>query len=295
MKDKIRHFVWDWVAAFLNEVVQRLTLKNPAEELLIRQDFERLQRDLQERFPNNPAGYGYKVYSQADEDGIIEFLLDRIPLEKRSMTAFEIGCGNGLENNSHYLVLKGYRAYWIDGSKKNINFIEKELPVSSPDCRLRASQAFLDRTNIRENTTKAKTFLRTEDVDLFSMDIDGNDLALTQEVLKVISPKIVCVEYNAKFPVPLEASVEYNPVHTWAGDDYHGASLQSYCSAFAGYRLVTCNLAGTNAFFVRKDLEGYFPNTPRAQDLYQPSRFHLAHLSSGHPPSLKWLRNSLRV
>ena len=290
----MRQFVWDWIATLLNEVIQRLRLKLPTEQMLIRKDFERLQKNLQESFPNNPAGYGYKVYSQADEDGIISFLLDRIPLEKRSMTAFEIGCGNGLENNTHYLVLRGYRAYWIDGSQKNVRFIEKELSLNSPDSRLRASQAFLDRTNIRENATKAKAFLRTEDVDFFSMDIDGNDLALALEVLKVISPKVICVEYNAKFPVPLEASVDYNPVHAWSGDDYHGSSLQSYCNAFTGYRLVTCNLAGTNAFFIRKDLEGFFPGIARIQDLYQPARFYLVNLCSGHPPSLKWLRNSLK-
>ncbi|MBX9768488.1 MAG: hypothetical protein K2X47_14535 [Bdellovibrionales bacterium] len=294
MKNKIKEYLLDWFAALLNSVLCRVRVRVPTEQMLILQDFERLQNELRLKAPMNPAGYGYKVFSQADEDGIISYLLGKIPKEKKTKTAFEIGCGNGLENNSHFLLLNGYRAYWIDGSQKNISYIEAELPVDHPDCRLRATQAFLDRTNIKENALKAKTFLRTEDVDFFSMDIDGNDLTLAQEVLKVITPKIVCVEYNAKFPLPVEAVVEYNPVHGWAGDDYHGASLQSFITAFTNYRLVCCNIAGTNAFFIRKDLEAYFPGTASAEELFQPARFHFVHLQPGHTPSLKWLRNSLK-
>lgn len=294
LKYKLKNVLLDWIATFLNSVLGRVRVPAPSEQMLILQDLERLQKRLRSEAPQNPAGYGYKVFSQADEDGIISHLLQKIPNELLTKTAFEIGCGNGLENNTHVLVLNGFRAFWIDGSQKNISYIEAELPLKHPDCRLRATQAFLDRTNIKENATKAKTFLKTEDIDFFSMDIDGNDLALAQEVLKVLGPKIVCVEYNAKFPLPLEAVVEYNPVHAWANDDYHGASLQSFINAFVGYRLVTCNLAGTNAFFVRKDLERYFPGVGPASELYQPARFHLVHLQPGHAPSLKWLRNSLR-
>ncbi len=55
--------------------------------------------------PENPAAYGFKVYSQADEDGVVDNITQRIGIDRGSF--IEIGCGDGRENNSHYLLLKG--------------------------------------------------------------------------------------------------------------------------------------------------------------------------------------------
>ena len=105
---------------------------------------------------------------------------------------------------------------------------------------------------------------------------------------------MVCVEYNAKFPYPLDVEIAYDASHTWTGDDYHGASLAAYVRRFGnGYRLVSCNLSGVNAFFVRADIADAFP-VARIEDLYQPARFHLMDIISGHPPTLRALANILR-
>ena len=77
--------------------------------------------------PENPAGFGYKVYSQADEDGIIDHICGRLGIENGSFA--EIGCGDGRENNSHCLLLKGWRGVWIDGDSANIAAIRAALPV----------------------------------------------------------------------------------------------------------------------------------------------------------------------
>ncbi len=63
--------------------------------------------------PDNPAAHGFKVYSQSDEDGIIETICNRLQLD--GGTFVEIGCGNGHENNTHYLLLKDWKGIWIDG------------------------------------------------------------------------------------------------------------------------------------------------------------------------------------
>ncbi len=105
---------------------------------------------------------------------------------------------------------------------------------------------------------------------------------------------MICVEYNAKFPPPLEVAVEYDPALVWSGDDYHGVSLAALVSALAplGYTLVTCNIAGVNAFFVADDFVGRFTLYEPVR-LFQPSRYHLCSFESGHTPSLKFLRHAL--
>jgi len=112
--------------------------------------------------------------------------------------------------------------------------------------------------------------------------------------LGVFRPRVICVEYNAKFPPPLEVCVEYDPKHIWTGDDYHGASLMAYVSALRplGYTLVTCNISGANAFFVDDAFASRFTLYDPAR-LFQPSRFHLCTFESGHTPSLKFLRDAL--
>ena len=56
--------------------------------------------------------YGFKVYSQNDEDGIIEEIFRRIgPTNK---TFVEFGVQDGIESNGHYLLLKGWNGLWIE-------------------------------------------------------------------------------------------------------------------------------------------------------------------------------------
>ena len=73
--------------------------------------------EVHEQMPENPACNGFKVYSQADEDGIIEDIARRIGVDDGHF--IEIGCGDGRENNTHYLLLKGWRGIWVDGNPGN--------------------------------------------------------------------------------------------------------------------------------------------------------------------------------
>ena len=108
-------------------------------------------------------------------------------------------------------------------------------------------------------------------------------------------PRVLCVEYNAKFPPPQKSEIAYDPDHVWQADDYQGASLQSFVNELEprGYRLICCGLSGANAFFVRETEIGTMSIHP-VEQLYQPSRYHLIHKRSGHTPSLKFLRHQLR-
>ena len=96
-------------------------------QLELARELAQLRESLAQAMPDNPAAQGFKVYSQSDEDGIIETICDRSPAH--SGTFVEIGCGNGQENNTHYLVLKGWRGrLYLDGDPSNVAFICTSLP-----------------------------------------------------------------------------------------------------------------------------------------------------------------------
>ena len=251
-----------------------------------------LQKEVRERTPGNPAADGFKAYSQADEDGIIEAIADRLGL--REGRFLEVGTGDGRENNTHYLLLKGWRGAWIDGDRDSIERARASLGARTGRLALRC--AMVDRENILEIAKEALGEAGLDGrLDFLSVDIDGNDLEVCVPLVRAYSPAIVCVEYNAKIRPPLKISIAYDKGHVWSGDDYQGSSLSAWTEALKdGYVLVSCSLSGSNAFFVRSDLAGVFPRYTE-RELYQPARYQLTALRSGHMPSTRFLRSQLEA
>jgi hypothetical protein len=258
-------------------------------QIALADEEQRILSEVAVRMPENIALKGKKVFSQCDEDGIIATIFSTLGGQK---TFIEIACGDGLENNTRLLLLGGWRGVWVDGSQDHIAGIESMLAgLAFP--RLLVERQFIDIDNICALIERYCGFLNQREIDFFSLDIDGNDLHVLLRSLDIFNPRVVCVEYNAKFPPPLVLSTRYDASHMWTNDDYQGCSLMALVSELASrYTLLTCTLSGVNAFFVRNDLKHQFKIYP-PEDLYQPARYHRLHQSSGHPSSSKWLSNAL--
>jgi hypothetical protein len=251
----------------------------------------RLHAFMREQTPGNPALFGFKAYSQSDEDGIIQHLLEKISLRAPlARTCIEFGASNGLENNTHYLLLNGFRGFWVEGSRQNIDSL-RDVLGGTEFGSLQVVESFVTMANLAGIVARARGFLG-EEIDLLSIDLDGNDLYFHAECLKHIRPKIIVAEYNPRFRPPMRMVIPYNEAHVWEGDDYYGASLMSLVDTLQGYRLVSCNLAGCNAFFVREDLADAFPRYEPAE-LYQPSRLYMIWRRGAEEPSLKFLKARL--
>ena len=256
-------------------------------------EYNRLKQEMRSQYPNNVALAGRKIYSQTDEDGIIEEIFSHVPNNK---TFLEIGIQTGVECNSLYLLLKGWKGTWMEGSEKYCSIIEKELGGRSFKNKLLVKNSFIDRDNIVDLFKEAFAFFEIKELDFFSLDIDGNDFYIMQELFNnSIFPKVVCVEYNAKFPPPHQFKIKYDRKHVWDETDYMGCSLQAYADLFTAfnYTLICCNLPGINAFFVKNEFASPFKKY-NINELYQPYRYYLSPLSSfSHKPSLRYLKNIL--
>ena len=225
--------------------------------------------------------YGCKVFSQYDEDGILQAIFSRIGEKHR--TFVEFGVEDGLENNTLKLLLEGWSGLWLDGNESYISLIEAKFLNVIKSGKLRVRRAFIDRQNINGIIRPHYT----GEIDLISIDIDGNDIYILAN-LEVISPRVVVIEYNAKFPPPMSVAQKYNAAHRWNGTDYGGSSLEAITKVARrkGYVLVGCNVTGVNAFFVRSDLVGdHFCEPFTAENHYHPARYFLWQtFVSGHPP-----------
>ncbi|MCX7899500.1 MAG: hypothetical protein N2444_05375 [Methylocystis sp.] len=227
--------------------------------------------------------YGHKVFSQNDEDGIIAEIFNRIGIHSRSFVEF--GVESGVECNSLWLLMQGWSGLWIEANNAYYNNI-----CSTHRHWIESQNLYIENHLITaENINKIiGTRYRQCEIDLLSIDIDYNDYWVWNAI-DIVSPRLVVIEYNATWAPPVSITVPYSPYRTWAGTNYFGASLSALAKLGKrkGYELVGCCLAGANAFFVRKDLiGGKFLNPGSPEEHYEPARYFLASLPSGHPPAV---------
>jgi hypothetical protein len=244
---------------------------------LARAEIERILEPLRSD-PYRLEPYGYKVYSQNDEDGILHEIFRRLGITQG--TFCELGVESGRECNSLYLLHKGWRGCWIEGDQQQQAPIQKMFASLLNSRRLSLGIGYITAENINTSMQQVLELigLKADQLDFLSIDVDGNDIYLL-EVLDV-SPKVICIEYNAKFPASLSKQAVYNPAHQWRGGDYMGSSLLAIDTVARekGYVLVGTNLTGANAFYVRSELaEGKFSVDSSVEHLYNSARYWLCY------------------
>ncbi len=258
--------------------------------LLANQELERLQDSPKLQDKKNLVRFGHKIFSQNDEDGIIKEIFQRIGITNKVFVEF--GIGDGLENNTLALLFDGWKGLWIDAAPEVTEKISTNYKLLIDKKQLTFIQAFITKKNINEIILSNIT---ENEIDLLSIDIDGNDYHILDTITAII-PRVIIIEYNAKFPPPIMYCMGYDEEHTWKNDDCFGASLKFLEVKLRekGYYLVGCNITGSNAFFVKKDLIGdKFLQPYSAENHYMKARYYLSGLASGHTPSYQTLSKSL--
>lgn len=234
---------------------------------------ELLDRRPDLRGPGRLAPFEHRVFSQNGEDGVLAEIFRRIGTTNQ--TFVEFGCGNGIENNSVYLLHRDWSGLWIDGDRRLVSRISRSHTRFTERGALRLAEAFVTAENIEAIFAAHDV---AEEPDLLSIDIDGNDYWVW-EAIERYRPRVVVVEYNALWPPDAQWVQAYAPDRPWDGTSHHGASLASLAALGEkkGYRLVHCDLSGVNAFFVRNEEAGsHFAEECGAADHYQPARYFLA-------------------
>ena len=194
----------------------------------------------------------FSGFSQWGEDGIIDWLIDRLP--GLPHTFVEFGVEDYRESNTRLLLyLRNWRGLVMDGSAEHIRNIRSQDIYWRYD--LTAKCAFIDRDNVNDLIAQAGF---SGDIGLLSVDIDGNDYWVWQAI-DVVKPVIVVCEYNALFGDLRRISVPYQREFQRTGAHhsnlYFGASLPALIDLAGqkGYAFVGTNSNGCNAFFVRND------------------------------------------
>ena len=260
--------------AIATPIVKQLDMHG---ELMLERHQQELFRAEPYNRPRRLERHGFKSFSQNDEDGILQEIFRRIGTANR--TFVEFGVQDGLQTNTRLLLYQGWRGLWIEADSAACAKINGSFAAEIGAQQLQVLNNFVTAENIAGLIDSS----RLGDLDLLSIDIDGNDYWIWNALQP--KPRVVVVEYNARFRPPTKWVMKYNPKHQWNYSDYHGASLESL-SVLArqkGYWLFGCCLAGVNAFFVRDDLLKDQFEAPDAAALYNPPRYYMQRfLPAGH-------------
>lgn len=254
---------------------------------VLRQQAEERLVDGREPFPSLNQ-YELSVCSQNGEDGILHFLFAICGTTNRRFVEF--GIGDGRQCNTANL---------------SLNFDWSGLLLEIDGQKAAAAQSYYQATHVTVAQAKVTSeninqllldHNLTGEIDLLSIDIDGNDYWVWQAIM-VIQPRVVVIEYNPSFGPTESVTVPYDPDFNrfayHSSGFYHGASLAALVKLGheKGYLLAGCDSSGTNAFFVRQDVAGhgkvkalaaadaFFPSFHRSQSHNQAEQFaQIAHL-----------------
>jgi hypothetical protein len=195
-----------------------------------------------------------RVYSQNGEDGIIAWLFSQIGVANRTFVEFGIGDGSEC-NTANLSITFGWRGLLMEADPHQAERARRFYASrpTAPDVRITTARVASETIDdlLRRNGIEGE-------IDLLSLDIDGNDYWVWQAIT-AIDPRLVVIEYNASFGPNRSVTVPYREdfdrYREHVSGFYHGASLTALTKLGAqkGYVLVGCDSRGSNAFFVQRD------------------------------------------
>lgn len=195
----------------------------------------------------------FRVFSQWGDDGIIQWLVSRLPsLPKRFV---EFGVEDYSESNTRFLLVNNnWCGLVMDGSRANMARLRRRKWFWRHG--LTAIACFVTRDNV---DAMIAGWASGDEIGLLHIDVDGNDYWLW-DAINCASPGIVIMEYNAllgserAITIPYASDFRRHVAH-YSGQ-YFGASLAAltHLAATKGYALIGTNSAGNNAYYVREDL-----------------------------------------
>jgi hypothetical protein len=216
----------------------------------------------------------FSVFSQFGDDGIIQFIINKLNIPPGEQRFVEFGVENYREANTRFLLLhNNWSGLIIDGSESNVFSIRQDSIYWKYD--LTALTHFVTSENINSILHNAGFLGR---IGILSIDVDGNDYWIWKAISEV-EPALVIVEYNSLFgayeAVTIPYQTDFKRQNAHYSYLYWGTSLRALCQLAIqkDYVWIGCNSAGNNAYFVRKADSAHFFTARHSRKTSSPQNF----------------------
>lgn len=196
----------------------------------------------------------FNIHSQCGEDGLIEYIQNKIGVKEGYFVEFGAWDGQHLSNCA-YLVDKNWKGCFIEG---DVNRFKDLLARYRGNERIVAVNKFVSVTGENSLDSILTSIDAPRSIDVLSIDIDGYDY-MVWDSLKEFEAKLVVIEFNPTIPANVVV------IQDEIDDTCFGNSLAALweLALEKDYRLVA--VTDWNALFVRNDccpesvLSGYKP------------------------------------
>ncbi|MEE2637946.1 MAG: hypothetical protein VYE68_12020 [Acidobacteriota bacterium] len=203
-------------------------------------------------FPHDILSQRFHLWSQNEEDGITLALFKTVGTVHHRFV--ELGAGVNGGNSGFLADVCGWSGLMVDAAEARV----AKLAVRFGRFGVKTVAEWVTRETVNTLLTSHAV---PEEVDLVSIDIDGNDYWVWQ-ALRATSPRVVIVEFNPFFGRSRSVVVRYDPRFDRrrfksVTPFFYGASLGALArlGTELGYRLVLVEPRGINAYFLRNDVE----------------------------------------
>jgi len=200
-------------------------------------------------------------HSQTGEDGVLEYILSRLPELDGWCCEFGAWDGRHLSNTAYFIERHGFKGVLIEADEEKARSLKTnmaESPVICLNARVEPSgSSSLD--NLLQGTPIPKDF------DLLSIDIDGQDYRVWEK-LEGFRPKVVIVEINIRALPHLDMIHDPDSPFQWG---ISGTSLRAmtHLAHRKGYTLLA--MVGCNGIFCRKEfLPLFHEKEPTVEEVF---------------------------
>ena len=201
--------------------------------------------------------YKRDVYSQNGEDGIIEFIFDRLKIKNGNFIEFGAWDGKHL-SNCYKLFQEGWTGIYIEADDKKFETLSNTFKNEERLTLLHKMVSYTNNDNL--DTIIDNCNHSNKDFDFISIDVDGLDYNIFKAMKKYL-PKVICIEVNAGhsplFDQEIDISIAHNNI---------GQSMTVICreALMKGY-FPLCYTG--NLFLVQTKFYHLFPELHTTPDL----------------------------
>lgn len=197
--------------------------------------------------------------SQKGQDSFIDYTFKELGTTNKYYVEF--GAGNGIaDSNTFYL-------------RESLGWNGLLLDSKYEDKKINLHKVKLTKSNIRNifnELNVPKTF------DFLSVDIDGNDFWLLNEILIEYKPRVILVETNVRFSPETDLVQKYDDNWFWTGKGWYGASPRAMFKMTTKYKYVPVYIHLDDMFLIQKEeinIKNY--EAPSWNDVYPKSNIDL--------------------
>lgn len=179
------------------------------------------------------------------ESELLSVIEKHLPITSETQCSVDIGASDGTSmSNTYSLYSKGWTGLAVEYDAVKFATLATRYQgfpqVQLAKCRVTPS-------NIVSLLT---THSVPRDFDFLSLDIDGYDYFVLEQLLSCYRPKLICAEINEKIPPPIKFTVKYDSSYNWNVDHFYGQSIAQLHSLAVKYKYSLVDLHYNNAFLV---------------------------------------------